>query len=91
LIGVLKGQRAEQNGVDDAEDGAVCSDSERQCDDGYGAESGGFQKHPERILQVFDHCCLISLGDNSLAKYHRAGARGEARRNQPTRRSETAS
>jgi hypothetical protein len=49
--GILEGQRAQQNIVDDAEDGSVRADSKRQNQNGDHAERAAFEKASKSKLQ----------------------------------------
>ena len=45
-------QRPKQYGVDDAEDGGVCADSECQRDNGHGCEAGRLHEHAGGIPHI---------------------------------------
>ena len=54
-------QRAEQNGIDDTEDGGVRSNPEREREDGNQGEGRAFQKLPQGVAQVGDHKMRVVL------------------------------
>ena len=53
-VGVLVGNRSKQRGIDDAEDGSICSDTERESQDRGGRESAIARKEPDGMPQVAD-------------------------------------
>ncbi len=52
-IGVRIWQRPEHHRVDDAEDGSVRSDAQRQDQQGHDGEAGNFAQGAQRVAQVF--------------------------------------
>ena len=52
LRGVFERQRAEEDGVDDAEDGGIGADAESESEDGDGGEAGGFRERADGVFQV---------------------------------------
>ena len=54
LLGLLVGQRREQDGVDDTEDGAVDADAERQCGDARDGEGAVTAEAADGIAGVLD-------------------------------------
>ena len=42
LIGALNRQLAQHDGIDQAEDGGICADAERQRDNHHGCKAGAF-------------------------------------------------
>src|SRR5579859_1716979 len=48
---ITKGQRAQKNGVDHAEDGGVRADAQRQCDDGDRRKAWTLCQQPSRLLK----------------------------------------
>ena len=70
-IGIWKRQRAQENGVDHAEDGAVGSDPEGEGDDRDEGKAGRFDELPKGVAEIIHkvaqasslHGCLVgSLG-----------------------------
>ena len=53
-VGILERQRFQKNGVDHAEDGGICTDSEGQDQDGDDCESRALDQLPQGELQVPD-------------------------------------
>src|SRR5262245_52508847 len=49
-------KRAQQQAVDDAEDGRVSADAQSQCDNGYNSEAGFLQKHSRAVAQILKQC-----------------------------------
>jgi len=45
-------QRAQENGVDEAEDGRVRPDAQREREHGHGGEAGGFQQLAEGEFKI---------------------------------------
>jgi hypothetical protein len=56
FAGAGVGQLAKQHGVDDAEDGAVGADAEREGDDDEGGEPGVSDEHPACVAPVLQQC-----------------------------------
>jgi hypothetical protein len=54
LMGLFVRERAQEDGVDDAEDGGVGTDSERQGNHGNGREAGSPDPRPERVANVLE-------------------------------------
>ena len=52
LFGIFIGQRPKQNGINDAEDGAVRADAERQRQYRNRGESRIFRQHPEAVTHI---------------------------------------
>ena len=48
------GKRPEQDGIDDAKDGGVSADAERQGQDGDGGEGWLFRQHPQGITKILE-------------------------------------
>jgi hypothetical protein len=48
----MKWERAQQHGIDEAEDGRVRPDSERQGYDGHDRETGSLGQHANSVPQV---------------------------------------
>jgi hypothetical protein len=61
LVGVRIRQRPQQECIDDAEDGSVRADAERQGGHGHEGESGGPQQQPGRIAEVLQKVAHYSL------------------------------
>lgn len=55
LLGMWKRQRAQEHGIDDAEDGAVRPNPECERENGDGSETGRLEQHPEGVFEVSDH------------------------------------
>jgi hypothetical protein len=49
-------ERPQQNGINDAKNRSVCTDTERKHDDGDEREPWLLQQLAERELQIFEHC-----------------------------------
>jgi len=52
----LPGNRVQHRGVDPAEDRAVGTDAQRQCEDGDGREARVLGQHAQTIPKVLQHC-----------------------------------
>ena len=59
--GVAKRQRPDRDGVDDAEDGAVDADAERQAGNGQRGEPGVLDERPGRVAQILQECVHKAL------------------------------
>ncbi len=55
-IGLAKRQRADGDGVDDAEDRAVHADAEGQAEDGQRREPGVLDQRPKGVAQILEKC-----------------------------------
>src|SRR5579859_942262 len=53
---ITKGQRAQKNGVDHAEDGGVRADAQRQCEDGDRRKARTLRQETEGIADVMEQC-----------------------------------
>src|SRR5438270_594047 len=60
-IRVLKRQRAQQNGIDDTEDGGVRANAERERDDGGQSDCALSPQHAQAETQILKHLVLQSL------------------------------
>ena len=60
-LGVRK--RFEQDGVDDAEDGAVGADAQRECKRDYDGESGVVDQLADRIAEILNYCFEAEADD----------------------------
>jgi len=54
-LGRADGQRLEQHGVDQREDGRSGANSQRQREDGGDGKAGRFEKLPQGVANVFKH------------------------------------
>jgi hypothetical protein len=54
LFGVLDGEVAEEEGVDEGEDGGVGADAESEREDGDGSEGGGFGEGAEGVAEGWE-------------------------------------
>ena len=64
LVGIRIGQRSEQRGVHDAEDGGVGADAQSQCENGDGCEAGILYKLAESktgVTQQVDHARALPI------------------------------
>ena len=61
LIWFGKWKRMEQDGIDNAEDGAIGADAERKGENGDNSEPGCFCQHPQRESEISDHISLRSF------------------------------
>ncbi len=52
LFGIIKRQRPQQHGVDDAEDGSVCADSQREGHNRDHAHARGLEHHANPVTDV---------------------------------------
>src|SRR6266849_5198154 len=52
LLGFLDGKEAQQDLVEEGENGGVCADAESQGQDGYGGEAGSAGEHAKGVLEV---------------------------------------
>src|SRR6185295_9878502 len=48
------GQRLDQHGIDDAEDGGVDADAERQCENSNQSYYSAFEQHPRPVAQILE-------------------------------------
>ena len=55
-VGIAKGERLEQDLVNDAEDGGVGSDAEGHDDGGHEGEAGIFPEQPKSEAKVLQEC-----------------------------------
>ena len=61
-FGVRKRKRTKENAVDQAEDGGVRADSERERNNGDGGEAGIFEKHSPGVPQIAPYAFYIITG-----------------------------
>ncbi len=52
LLGIFHGEKAQQDLVEEREDGGVCANAESECEDSYGSKTGSADKHAEGVLEV---------------------------------------
>src|SRR5713226_8130227 len=52
LLGIFDGKEAQEDLIEEGENGGVCADAERQGEDGYGGKAGSADEHAEGIFQV---------------------------------------
>ena len=65
-LGIGVGKRAQQHAVDDAEDGGVGADAERESEYGDDGESRRFSQHSQRVAKIAEeileelHAALVA-------------------------------
>src|SRR5712664_4683079 len=52
LLGILDGEEAKENLVQEGKDGGVCADAESERENGYGGETGSAGEQAEGVLEV---------------------------------------
>ncbi len=52
LLGIFDGKEAQEDLIEEGENGGVCADAESQGEDGYGGKAGSADEHAEGIFQV---------------------------------------
>ena len=52
LFGIWKGQRGKQRGINDAEDGSICADSNGECEHCHGSEARALPEDAESKAQI---------------------------------------
>ena len=82
VVGVGDGEVAQEDGVDQGEDGGVGADAESEGEDGGGSEAGSLPQLSQRIAHVLhqgdDHRSLRSFGSLPFASRGRRAGWGRA-------------